>query len=104
MTQQLDLFSQPKTRTRDRATSRDAATAVAKGSIALEAAIIEAVAADALTDEEIIDRVHQAHGDRWLGSTIISGRKRCVDARRLIGTAERRRNRRGRDMTVWRRP
>jgi hypothetical protein len=102
-TGQIDLFSQPKTRARDRATSKDAATVAAKGSAVLEQAIVEAVGwSGQYTDEEIVEFIRQEHGDRWKGSTIVSARARCVDAGRLRDTGETRRNRRGRSMTVWR--
>lgn len=100
---QLDLFA-PRTRRDDPSTSVDAARAVAKGTHDLETAIVTAVAADALIDEEIIDRITAAHGDRWLPGTIVSARGRCVDAGLLEWTGDIRSNRRGRQMREWRRP
>lgn len=104
-TQQLDLFSQPKVRHNDPATSRDAATAVSKGSADLETAIVDAVDRyGPCTDEEIVDLIHAGHGERWKESTIVSARARCVGHGRLVDSGDTGLNRRNRAMTVWRQP
>ena len=97
MTAQLELFNQPKTRHTDGGTSRDAARAVTQHAGALENLILETFClSDYMTDDELAERMPER-----LASTVKTCRSRLSN-RGLLVASGKRKNGRGRDMTIWR--
>lgn len=98
MTDQLELFNEPKARRTDPATSHAAAEAVADAA-RQERRILERFAMfGPMTDEELVARSPQ-----WREDTLKSARSRLKNRGLLIADGERI-NSRNRRMTVWRLP
>jgi hypothetical protein len=96
--QQIALFTYTGVRHDSPDTSREAAEAVAPHSSALQELILEAFCLqDCLTDEDLCDRFP----DREPG-TVKKRRHELVQRGLLVDSEQRRKNRRGCRMTVWR--
>lgn len=96
MSNQLALFVEPATRRTDPDTSRDAARAVTQHAGALRNRILEEFSLqDCLTDDELIERIPDVY---W---PTLKKRRSELTALGLLVPHGKRKNGRGRDMTIW---
>lgn len=100
MSDQLELFNEPKARRRDPATSRAAAMSVLPMVGSQENRVLERFAIHGpMTDDELVMRSPQ-----WHGPTIKTCRSRLSKRGLLIDSGQRRPSLRGKDQIVWRLP
>jgi hypothetical protein len=99
MSDQLALFAEPRARASDPDTSREAAEAVSHSAARQECRIMERFAMfGPMTDEELVMRSPQ-----WREDTLKSARSRLKNRGLLIADGKRK-NSRGKNMTIWRLP